>query len=211
MNLCQDLIRAVVQAVNGNANTLRHREGQIELTAPWARWDFQTAVLRETGIDLDRLRDQQALLEAMQARAIDTRGLRSRRECINRLAELVENTIVQPTFLVDHPAETICVAQRHGGPRSHLLERFELFIAGMEIAHAFSELTNPMEQRERMGTLMKEKVNAGLEEHGLDEGFLTALDIGLPPTGGLGIGIDRLVMLLTGEPIDRVVSFPVTI
>ena len=77
------------------------------------------------------------------------------------------------------------------------------------MAHGFAELTDPIEQRSRMATLMAEKVDAGEEEHPLDSPFLEALDIGLPPTGGLGVGVDRLVMLLTGEPMDRVVAFPV--
>jgi len=210
MDLCRDLILAVIRAVNGNLDALQYRDATIDITAPWKSWDFQTAVLDETGIDLSLAGDFRSLQNLMEARGIDGRDLRSRRECINRLAEIVESKIVHPTFLVDHPAETVCVAQRHKPPRSHLIERFELFVGGMEIAHAFAELTNACQQRERMDALMREKINSGEAEHFLDQAFLDSLEIGLPPTGGLGIGIDRLVMLLTGEPIDRVVAFPVT-
>ena len=208
MDLCQELILEVNRAVNSNTDVLRFQGATINIKAPWERQDFQTAVFRETDINLEQTPDLQTLQNIMEARGISARGLRSRRECVNYLAEIVEQQIVTPTFLMDHPVETICVAQRHEAPRSHLLQRFELFIGGMEVAHAFAELTNPIEQRMRMQHLMKEKIAAGEAVHQFDEDFLTTLDIGLPPTGGLGIGIDRLVMLLTDEPIDRVVAFP---
>lgn len=211
MELCQDLILTVIRNVHGRDDVLQYQGKTIDITAPWERWDFQTAVQRATGIDLKQAPDLHTLQREMAARGMPASGFHSRRTCVNHLAEIIEQQISTPTFLMDHPAETICVAQRHDAPRSHLLQRFELFIGGMEIAHAFAELTNPLEQRERMQELLQERITAGDDAHPLDDDFLTAIDIGLPPTCGLGIGIDRLVMLLTNEPIDRVIAFPITL
>lgn len=211
MDLCEDLIRIIIRTALGSSDVLQYQNRVIDIRTPWERLDFQTAVQRATGIELERASNTPMLKSEMAARGISAEGLHSRRACINQLAEIVEEQLNNPTFLIDHPSETICVAQRHDAPRSHLLQRFELFIGGMEIAHAFAELTDPLEQRERMQELMQEKIAAGDTPHPLDDDFLTAIDIGLPPTCGLGIGIDRLVMLLTNEPIDRVIAFPLSL
>jgi len=211
MDLCEDLIRNIIRTTLGGNDVLRYQNREIDIKTRWERLDFQTAVQRATGIELERAPDTPTLKSEMAARGINAEGLHSRRACINHLAEIVEEQLNSPTFLMDHPSETICVAQRHDAPRSHLLQRFELFIGGMEIAHAFAELTDPLEQRARMQELLEEKIAAGDTPHPLDLDFLKAIDIGLPPTCGLGIGIDRLVMLLTNEPIDRVIAFPLTL
>ena len=109
LRLCQDLILSTVRSVSGETDTLMHGDVQINMTPPWTCWDFRTAVLNHTGIDLDRESDYQSLRHAMETTSIESTNLHSRRDCVNRLSELVEQTIVQPTFLVDHPAETICV------------------------------------------------------------------------------------------------------
>jgi len=200
----------VVYAAREALGTLRVPYGDVVLdfTPPWRRLTLREAVLEHTGIDIDAHPDAQSLKEAAAARGLPPEPHWDRAKTIDEiLANLVEPKLLQPTFLLDYPIELSPLAKRKPeDPR--LAERFELFIAGREVANAYTELNDPLEQRQRF--LDQARRRAAAEEVEVaDEDFLVALEHGMPPAGGLGIGIDRLVMALTGQSsIREVILFP---
>jgi lysyl-tRNA synthetase, class II len=185
-------------------------EGDLDLTPPWRRIRFVEAVLEATGIDLRAHRDAASLAAAIAERELSmpTVGLTWPQLADDLLSKFVEPKLIQPTFVFDYPIELSPFARRH---RDHdgLAERWEAFAGGMEIANAFSELTDADEQRERFDSQRRLALEGDEETQPHDEVFLQALEHGMPPTGGVGVGIDRLVMLLTGRSsIREVVLFP---
>jgi lysyl-tRNA synthetase class 2 len=185
-------------------------EGELDFAAPWRRVTFHEAIEQATGIDLSAHRDAPSLAGAIARRGLRLRtdGLSWPRLADGLLSKFVEPTLIQPTFVLDYPVELSPFARPH---RAHpgLTERWEAYVGGMEIANAFSELTDPQEQRERFEAQRRLALAGDEETQPHDELFLEALEHGLPPTGGVGVGVDRLVMALTGQSsIREVVLFP---
>jgi lysyl-tRNA synthetase, class II len=207
MDLVESLLAHVAEQATGEL--LGEFEGRrLDFSPPYRRVSFLGALADVAGVDVTAMDDAALRAAAGKAGVEDTAGM-SRPKLLDELfGTLVEPTLQDPTFVVDYPRELSPLAKpKRGDPR--LTERFELIIAGREIANAFSELNDPFDQRERFEAQMR-LGEAGDEEALLmDEDFLRALEYGMPPTGGVGIGVDRLVMLLTGQPSIRdVILFP---
>lgn len=209
MALTESLITEAAQSVLGTLEI--HYQGEpINLTPPWRRATMHELVQDATGVDFSTF---DTLAQAQKA--AQTAGITGVEECksmghvLNEAFEQkVESTLIQPTFVLDYPIEISPLAKPHR-TKPGIVERFELFMVGRETANSFSELTDPIDQRERMEDQAARKAAGDLEAQGVDEDFLTALEYGMPPTGGLGIGIDRLVMVLTDSPSIRdVIAFP---
>jgi lysyl-tRNA synthetase, class II len=209
MALTEALITTAAQEVLGTLQ-VEYQGTLIDLGVPWRRISMHDAVLEKTGLDFAGFTDLAAAKAAAKAAGIG--GLE---DCATlghllnvAFEQTVEESLIQPTFIIDHPVEISPLAKPHR-TKPGLVERFELFIVGRETANSFSELTDPIDQRERFEAQAAKKAAGDLEAQGVDEDFLTALEYGMPPTGGLGIGIDRLVMLLTDcASIRDAIAFP---
>ena len=209
MELTEQMISAVCQEVCGSCQ-ITYQGTEIDLSPPWRRATMHELVEEATGLDFHSFSSREEAAAAMVAKGLHAPELA---DSVGRLLneafeQAVETTLIQPTFVTDYPVEISPLARPHRS-KPGLVERFELFIVGREHANAFSELTDPVDQRQRLEAQQARKAAGDLEAQGLDEDFVTALEVGMPPTGGLGIGIDRLVMLLTDSPSIRdVIAFP---
>ena len=182
---------------------------EIDLTPPWERLSLKDAVLKYTRIGAEILEDRTLTLEWAKSEGVPLKGDESLAKIILEIFEKkVEVQLIKPTFITDYPTEVSPLARRKDDT-PEITERFELFIGGMEIANAFSELIDPEDQRSRFLAQENERAGGDEEAHKMDDDFIRALEHGMPPTGGEGIGIDRLVMLLTGQTSIRdVILFP---
>ena len=188
--------------------TLKVKFGDIELdlTPPWPRVGFLDSMFQR-GVPRGVVDDPALALDFARERGFELAPGATHAKVLDEIfSNLVEPELIQPTFVVDYPVELSPLARRKPG-EPHLVERFELFMAGREIANAFSELTDPMDQRQRMEGQAESRLRGDVESHEVDEDFLAALEYGMPPAAGEGIGIDRLVMLLTDSPSIRDVLF----
>ncbi len=184
-------------------------QGPIDFSPPWRRETLVEAIRTRTGIDVLAFRDRDALAGEMAARGLPAEPADAWPQLVDELlSKHVEPTLIEPTFVLDYPVELSPFAKRHRSADG-LVERFEAYVAGMEFANAFTELNDPDEQRRRFEQQRALAGAGDLEAQPYDEAFLQALEYGMPPTGGIGVGIDRLVMALTGRrSIREVVLFP---
>ena len=208
MDLTENMFRHVAQEVCGTT-TVPYGEYMIDLGKPFERLTMIDAVKKYTGIDFDEVPDTAAAKKLADEKDVHYEERHTKGDILNLFfEEFVEEHLVQPTFIMDHPVEISPLTKRKPDKPDYV-ERFELFITGREMCNAYSELNDPIDQRERFKA-QEAALAAGDEEaNTTDEDFMNALEIGMPPTGGIGYGIDRLVMLLTNSPAIRdVLLFP---
>ncbi|MEE2656496.1 MAG: lysine--tRNA ligase [Chloroflexota bacterium] len=182
----------------------------IDLKPPWKRLSLREAIITEIGLDIEEYLDAKSLALQMRERGVVVTQEDSWGRLVDKLlGDKIEPNLVQPTFLIDYPVEMTPLAKRIPS-KPRYVERFEAFIHGMEIANAYSELNDPVEQRHRFEEQEElRNLHSSEDFDRLDEEFLTAIEYGMPPTGGLGMGIDRLMMLLSGQSaIREVILFP---
>ena len=208
MTLTETMIANAAEEVVGTL-TLTYQGEAINLAPPWKRMTMHEAVQEKTGIDFSQFTDLGDAKAAAKEAGVAAQDCASIGHVLNEAFEqTVEDTLIQPTFITDYPVEISPLAKPHR-TKPGLVERFELFIVGRETANSFSELTDPVDQRQRLEAQAARKAAGDLEAQDVDEDFVTALEYGMPPTGGLGIGIDRLVMLLCDSASIRdAIAFP---
>jgi lysyl-tRNA synthetase class 2 len=192
-------------AINGSMK-VKLGENEIDFTPPWQRLSMFDAIKNYTGNELRAKREEQlrAIAKELHIEVPAGEGVGAVIDEI--FSEKVEHHLIQPTFITDYPVEMSPLAKKHRS-EAGLVERFEAIVNGQEICNAFSELNDPIDQRVRFEEQMRMKARGQQEVQPLDEDFLRALEYGMPPTAGLGIGIDRLTMLLTGQDSIRDVLF----
>ena len=208
MDLTEDMFRYLAQEVCGTT-TIQYGEHTIDLGKPFERLTMIEAVKKYSGVDFDEIPDTEAAKKIADEKGVHYEKRHAKGDILNLFfEEFVEEHLIQPTFIMDHPIEISPLTKKKPDKEGYV-ERFELFINTWEMCNAYSELNDPIDQRERFKA-QEAALAAGDEEaNTTDEDFLNALEIGMPPTGGIGYGIDRLVMLLTDSPAIRdVLLFP---
>ena len=208
MDLTENLFRHVAQKVCGTT-LIPYAEAMIDLGKPFARMTMVDAVKKYAGVDFDQIPDTEAAKKLADEKGIHYEARHTKGDILNLFfEEYVEEHLIQPIFIMDHPVEISPLTKRKPD-KPEYVERFELFIYGREMCNAYSELNDPIDQRKRFAEQEKLLAQGDEEANHTDEDFLNALEIGMPPTGGIGYGIDRLVMLLTNSASIRdVLLFP---
>ena len=208
MDLTENMFRSVAQEVCGTT-TVPYGEYMIDLGRPFERMTMIDAVKKYSGVDFDEIQDTAEAKKIADEKEVHYEARHTKGDILNLFfEEFVEEHLVQPTFIMDHPVEISPLTKRKPDKPDYV-ERFELFITGREMCNAYSELNDPIDQRERFKAQEALIAQGDEEANHTDEDFLNALEIGMPPTGGIGYGIDRLVMLLTNSPAIRdVLLFP---
>ena len=208
MRLTEDMYRTVAEEVLGTT-ILHYKDRTIDIGAPWERITMTEAVKKYSGVDFDEIHTVEEARKAADEKGIHYEQRHAVGDILNLFFdEFVEEHLIQPTFLTGHPIEISPLTKKDPEHPGKVL-RFELFMNGWEMANAYSELNDPIDQRERFKAQEEMLAKGDEEAQTTDEDFLNALEIGMPPTGGIGYGIDRLVMLMTGaEAIRDVLLFP---
>lgn len=208
MAMVEEMVPWIAQTVLGTS-VITYQGNTIDLKPPWRRISLRDAILEQTGVDIEATLDRDELYRQVAGMALPIEPTASRGKIIDELLSTrVEHRLIQPTFVMDYPVELSPLAKRKPG-HPDLVERFEAYVGGLEIANAFSELNDALDQRARFAQQVEARARGDEEAHLFDEDFVEALEHGMPPTGGLGMGIDRLVMLLTDRhSIREVILFP---
>jgi lysyl-tRNA synthetase class 2 len=207
MVITEELVTYVIKNVLGDLE-VGYQGNKINFTPPWKRISMYKAIEEVSGININKISEKD-FDKIVKEHDLNIKGKINRDKITNELFEkYVESTLIQPTFIYDYPLEISPLSkQKRDNPK--LVERFELFVNSMELANAFTELNDPAEQKRRFEEQVAKRKAGDMESHFMDEDYIEALEYGMPPTGGLGIGIDRLVMLLTNsESIKEVILFP---
>ena len=208
MELTETMISTVAKEVLGT-DTVNYQGTEISFATPWRRITMFDAIKEYAGVDFNQIADDVSARQAAASIGLEVGEEMSRGNVINLIfEEKVEDKLIQPTFIMDYPIEISPLVKRMAD-NPNFVYRFEAFVYGRELANAYSELNDPMDQRGRFEQQMEQRAKGEDEANETDEDFLRALEYGMPPTGGLGIGIDRLVMYLTDAPSIRdVILFP---
>lgn len=206
--MVEEMVSTIAQEVLGT-QTVPFKGETIDFTPPWRRLTLREAIRQYSGIDYAEYPDREGLAAAMRDKGAHVDPTAGRGKLIDELlSTFVEPNLIQPTFLFDYPVELSPFAKRKPGDEG-TVERFEAFAGGMEIGNAFTELNDPRDQRQRFMEQLRLREQGDEETQVMDEDFLIALEHGMPPTGGLGMGVDRLVMLMTDrQSIREVILFP---
>ncbi|MFC2044799.1 lysine--tRNA ligase [Chloroflexota bacterium] len=208
MKMLEEMVSGVIWQVLGTTE-VKFGEHTINFMPPWQRLELREAIEKYTGIDIVQYHNIDLLRAKMEEFGLEIDPEKKWAKLVDELlSSSVEPKLMQPTFLLDYPVSMSPLAKRKP-EQERVVERFEAFAGGLEIANAFTELNDPMEQRERFVQQQKQRQPEGEIVEAIDEDFLLALEYGMPPTGGLGVGLDRLVMLFTNQPsIREVILFP---
>lgn len=207
MDIAEELVSYIAREVL-ETTEISYNGEQIDLSPPWNRIRMTEALEKYADIKVEEMNKQELISEAKKNN-LEVRKNVSWGELVEALfEELVEDNLIEPTFIYDYPVDVSPLAKRKRGDK-RFTERFEIFIAGEEFGNAYSELNDPVEQKKRFEEQVQKRKEGDLEAHEMDEDYIRALEYGMPPTGGFGIGIDRLTMLLTDkQSIKEVIAFP---
>ncbi len=208
MELVEEMMAFIAREVLGST-VISYQGHEVDLTPPWQRLTIRQAIQGKTGIDIGAYRDLDGLQARIRELGLPVAPQPTWGKLVDELlSEFVEPTLIQPTFIMDYPIELSPLAKKKPGA-PHLVERFEPFAGGLELGNGYSEVNDPLDQRERFEAQVQAQAAGDEESHPLDEDYIRALMYGMPPTGGLGIGVDRVVMLLTDQTsIREVILFP---
>ena len=208
MELTEQMVSSVAQSTLGTMK-VQYRDYELDLTPPWRRLEMRQGLLAATGVDIYAHADSDSLAAALRAKGLNPPVGVTRGKLVDwMLSEKLEPTLIQPTFLFDYPRDISPLAKSRPGD-AMTVERFEGYVAGFEICNAFTELNDPLDQEQRFLDMQKDFTDEEEEKNPLDEDYLRAMRYGMPPNGGFGMGVDRLVMLLTNKHnIREVLLFP---